>query len=1058
MMLRNVLQGWCVLALLAACSSAPAQRLETPRRHDRPPGPPLSAEEAVTKMTVPEGFTVEVVAAEPDIVNPVAMCIDEQGRFWITESLEYPRKEPGPGRDRVKVLEDTNGDGRVDKTTIFAEGLNIPSGIAVGYGGVWVANSPDLLFMQDTDGDLKADKIETVVTGFGRTDTHELPNSLTWGPDGWLYGLNGVFNYSEVKYAKENPNYNPDHPGFKFTCAMWRVHPRTREFQVFAQGTSNPWGIAINEDGEFFISACVIDHLWHIVETGYYIRQGGPYPPHTWPMGSIVKHKHQKAAYCGITWFDSDAYPEEYRGVLYMGNIHGGCINADIAERLGSTYKAKPHPGFPAKPNAWKDDEYGLIRKTGDPEHPKLADFLTANDAWFMPVVQKVGPDGCLYILDWYDRYHCYQDANADPAGIDRAKGRLYRVRYKDTPHAQPFDLATSSQEDLLERLDGGNNYDRKMARMLLAERLANHVSRDLENILFDRVQDKNRGLSSRLRALWTLACSDESLDGDRLVNMVPDDHPLIRAWKTRLLGNLLWDEHFDNLAREPLKSKLHSRKEDDLRVLAQQAIVVGKLHETATDAGDSSPHPENGSGVSDFVNILRRGGDDPVLHQVVWQNLKPLLGSDPTPLTRLPDDAIAALAPLLARSIAYLSDRKQVDGATIAEIVRRVIQNPELSDAIKMDCTKALAAAIQQNRLSTDQLRPMRESLPDDLRQLKGFADPGLRERVLILRFLLGDSTAHADVRKLFQDRAASPQSRLEALHALIEDDDSDVLLSVEQMLTSRTTPKAFRSSVLNALARINDPQVADILLTHWDVLEQDVRPKALEILTQRPAWSVALLTAIDAKQINKDALNLNQITRVASFKDEEVRALVAKVYGQVRTGRRGNQQHTINRMRDFLHGTPGDPVRGQEAFKKVCGQCHKIYGEGAEVGPDITRNGRNDWRQLLTNVFDPSAVIGPGYQARILVTTEGRVLTGLAVEENDQRVVLKIQGGKIETIPRDQIDAYKVSEISMMPEELEKQLKPQELADLFSFLALDKPPSDPTGTYLPGAPRRDP
>ena len=272
--------------------------------------------------------------------------------------------------------------------------------MAVGYGGVWVANSPDILFYRDRDGDGKADSKEVVATGFGRDDTHELPNSLTWGPDGWLYGWNGVFNRSEV-VSKNGRTY-------KFTCAIFRIHPRTREFEIWCEGTSNPWGIAIDTEGSFFASACVIDHLWHLVETGYYIRQGGPYPPFTWPIESIVDHKHQKAAYCGIHYFDSPAYPPEYRGRLYMGNIHGNCINVDTLEREGSTYRAR-----------------------------SAADFLQANDAWFMPVSQKTGPDGCLYILDWYDRYHCYQDANRDPAGIDRLKGRLYRVRYKDVtaPH-----------------------------------------------------------------------------------------------------------------------------------------------------------------------------------------------------------------------------------------------------------------------------------------------------------------------------------------------------------------------------------------------------------------------------------------------------------------------------------------------------------------------------------------------------------------------------------------------------------------------------------------------
>src|SRR5882724_5296179 len=197
--MRSFVSRLVVISLvMLAARLLPAQQL-IPHAQDRPPGPPLSPAEALKKMKVPPGFSVELVASEPDLVNPVAMTFDERGRIWVTESLEYPRSEPGPGRDRVKVLEDTDGDGRVDKVTVFAEGLNIPSGVAVGYGGVWVANSPDILFLKDTDGDGKADQREVVVTGFGRDDTHELPNSLTWGPDGWLYGINGVFNRSQIE-------------------------------------------------------------------------------------------------------------------------------------------------------------------------------------------------------------------------------------------------------------------------------------------------------------------------------------------------------------------------------------------------------------------------------------------------------------------------------------------------------------------------------------------------------------------------------------------------------------------------------------------------------------------------------------------------------------------------------------------------------------------------------------------------------------------------------------------------------------------------------------------
>jgi putative membrane-bound dehydrogenase-like protein len=253
---------WCNLGLaLSLWMAAHAFSAENPWRQDQPPNQPYSPREAISKMTVPDGFTVELVASEPDIVNPIALSFDARGRIWITESIEYPRKPAGVGRDRVKVLEDTDADGRADKVSIFAGGLNIPTGVAIGYGGVWVLNAPDLLFMRGKDG--KESSREVVLTGFGRTDTHELPNSLTWGPDGWLYGLNGVFNQSWVR-SNNGKEY-------KFNCALWRMHPRTHEFQIVSEGTSNPYGIAWDSEGSAIVEAChwANDHLFHFDETGH---------------------------------------------------------------------------------------------------------------------------------------------------------------------------------------------------------------------------------------------------------------------------------------------------------------------------------------------------------------------------------------------------------------------------------------------------------------------------------------------------------------------------------------------------------------------------------------------------------------------------------------------------------------------------------------------------------------------------------------------------------------------------------------------------------------------
>jgi len=1025
---------------LCCFHSLSAQQLEIPRRHDRPPGPAISATEAAARMTVPEGFTVEVVAAEPDVVNPVAMCIDEKGRFWITESFEYPRREPGPGRDRIRVLEDTDGDGKVDKVTVFAEGLNIPSGIAVGHGGVWVCNAPDLLFLQDTDGDGKADRTEVIVTGFGRTDTHELPNSLTWGPDGWLYGLNGVFNYCTVTYPKENPNYTADQKSLDFTCALFRVHPRTKKFELYAEGTSNPWGVALNPAGDFFVSACVIDHLWHLAETGYYIRQGGPYPPYTWPIRSIVDHKHQKAAYCGITWFDSDVYPAEYRNVLLMGNIHGGCINADRIERTGSTYHGIPHPGFPAKPDAWKEDQYGVIAKTGDAAAPKLADFLTANDSWFMPVVQKTGPDGCLYVLDWYDRYHCYQDANADPEGIDRAKGRLYRVRYQNSPHARPFDLSQKSGSELISLLlNGRNEYERETAQRLLVERLMIQSDPLVLQELKQALRNRELAVSSRLRATWVLG-SVGAIDPSLVTT---DDSDLFR-WTARFAAESV---HASGGSALALLDEWKGKAAQPLppQVARELALLAVKFSLDRPDA-------DSGTGMHWGLALAAEYPQDKLIPQIAWQNLRACLVRDASPFSKELSSIVGSrgmqgLQPLVSRALPILCDQSSASPEALKEVLK-IAQSHADQELLQNDCLSILADRIKQKSLSPEKVAACREFIS------RSRENPRLQQRATVLDAVLGDAGAQAELRVRFTDSSQGVPVRLESLQALVAAGDQGVLKNASEVLSGKAQPKDLRLGIIESLGRLNHQDVANVLLSSFSTYEPDLKPRVIEVLTQRPGWSVALFGEIESGKIDKTLVNLNQLIRVKNFKDQALQTRLNALYGTIRENARSDRQGVIGKYRDFLHGTPGDPVAGVIVFNRVCAQCHKMYGEGADVGPDITRNGRNNWDQLMQNVFDPSAVIGPGYQARMIATSDGRILTGLPVEDTAEKVVLKIQGGKLETIAREDIEADKLSELSMMPEDVEKLMTPQELADLFAYLALDRPPEDPDAKILSGAP----
>ena len=991
-----VLLTWAALAL--APTLALAQDDFIPRAQDRPPNQPYSADDAARRMKVPEGFTVEVVAAEPDLVNPVAMTFDERGRVWVTESLEYPRLEPGPGRDRVKILEDTDGDGKADKFTVFADGLNIPSGIAVGHGGVWVANSPDILFLRDTDGDGKADSREVVVTGFGRLDTHELPNSLTWGPDGWLYGWNGVFNDSLVKQRGKE---------FRFNCAIFRIHPKTREFQIFCEGVSNPWGIAFDAEGEAFASACVIDHLWHLTESNYYIRQGGPYPPYTWPSPSIVNYKHQKAAYCGITYFDSDAYPEPYRGRLILGNIHGNCLNVDVPRRAGSTYTSEP-----------------------------AADFLNADDAWFMPVVQKTGPDGSLYVLDWYDRYHCYQDANRDPAGVDRLKGRLYRIRYKDTPRAPRLDLAAEPDARLIERLGGPNIYQRETAQRLLTERGGRPETRHLlETATFDRKATPK----GRRHALWALIGSGP-LSPDVSAHLLVHEDPVFRAWAVRAAGN---EGQVDPSVRDQVLARVQDKSPS---VRLQLAIASRKL------AG-VDPIPI-------LVEILAHCGDDPLIPHVVWQNLHPLLETRADAFVesaaRFDLKTAPALASLMPRVLDRLLDRPSPEAAPLPSWIASLLEGPRADAATARACLDALAAEMQAGELPGPRRLALKDALTPILNAAKA---PELRLPIARLRASWKDPAGVAALRELLDADALPAHEVLEAIDALISANDPSALTYANTVLTDRagSTPEAI-AGMLAALGRLDDPKVADAVLAAYPSLAPEIRPRAIELLTQRALWGRALMAAIARKDIPADALNVNQVRKLLASKDPQLVLTVQANWGTIRDGRNPDREAVVARMRDQITAHPGEPRAGQAVFQKLCAQCHKIYGEGQEVGPDLTGIGRNSFESLVSNVFDPSLVIGAAYQGTTVATKDGRVLTGLKVEDSPRRIMLRLQGGKTEDIPRDEIDELKVSPLSLMPEGLETQLSPNEWADLFAFLCLDKPPTDPTAQPIPGAPVRQP
>jgi putative membrane-bound dehydrogenase-like protein len=478
----------------------------------------LSPEEAAADATVPPGFKLKLFAGEPDVKQPIAFAIDDRGRLWVAEAYTYPiRAKEGQGMDRILIFEDSDGDGKFDKRTVFIEGLNLVSGMEVGFGGVWVGAAPYVMFIPDRDHDDKPDSApEILLDGWAYQDTHETLNTFTWGPDGWLYGCQGVFTHSNVG----KPG-SADKDRTRVNASVWRYHPTEHKFEIFGEGSSNPWGIDFDEQGQCIIEACVIPHLFHIVQGGRYERQAGQhFNPFIYDdIKTIADHLHYARgkdqwavngrsdaqggghAHAGLCIYQGGSWPDEYRGKIFMNNIHGQRLNMDVPERQGSGFVA--HHG---------------------------ADFVNFNDRWSQIINLQTDQDGSMYMIDWYDKNQCHHN---NPDGHDRSNGRIFKLVYNDQP-CNRIDLAKESDAELLKLLNHKNAFYARHARRIMQERGVKPETLDFLGGVLETSGDDRNDIPI-LRHLWTLHSVkgvDERLGKILLRN--PNEY--VRAWTIQLL------------------------------------------------------------------------------------------------------------------------------------------------------------------------------------------------------------------------------------------------------------------------------------------------------------------------------------------------------------------------------------------------------------------------------------------------------------------------------------------------------------------------------------------
>lgn len=977
-----------------------------------------SPQDALKAMQLPGGFKAELIAAEPDVVQPIAFTFDERGRIWVVEGNSYPKpREVGAGQDRIKILEDKDGDGVYETKKIFCEGLNLVSGIELGFGGVWVGAAPYLMFIPDQDHDDKPDaadvpnpvpgltfKAQILLDGWGSQDTHETLNSFIWGPDGWLYGCHGVFTHSKVG----KPG-TPDDQRQPINAGIWRYHPVRHEFEIFAHGTSNPWGLDYDQHGEWFVTACVIPHLYHIVPGGRYQRQAGQhFNAYTYEdIKTIADHAHYAGnprpdvsqdkttgagivnddtnalggghAHCGLAIYQSSQFPLTYRNQLLFGNLHGHRLVANYTDPKGSSYTGK----------------HG-------------ADFLRANDMHFIPVTQKVGPDGSLYVSDWSDQQICHRGSNA-VENWDRSNGRIYRISWSaSVPTRQqgpadedirapraPFDLSKESDEKLAKlAVQTENEWFSRMARRVLMEKALKN-----DQVLSSALNVINEipGLSSAssLHGAWLVSSCSEAQHSVPEPNK-GDEH--YRAWTIRSSppGDGADLESMTDLARSDqspivrreLASFLQQLPNEDRDMLAAALLKHGE------------------------------DKDDPMIPLLIWYGIEPVVAAD-------------AAAGLQLASVSKLPK--------VTEFIYRRMASEE---AGRQGLLK-LAAETQDNTQRDFLLQAIltaarggsKITQPADWAAMRGRF--GENKTLLELEAHMGSDSALKHFRDQLASSTTAAAERESALSMLIQARDAATSKVLLQLIQG-DAPGTLKRKAVQALASLKDPETPQVLSAALPKLPPGDLPDAINTLASTKEGSIALLKAVEAKTVPSTALSPFLVRQLAAFKDAQLDALIKSAWGDVNAPKADLAERT-KKYRDLL--TPaalakGDAAKGKILFMGTCGACHKLLGEGQNVGPDITGSNRADLNYLLENVLDPNAVIGKAYQLNLFTMKDGRVMSGVIKEENPTAVKIAMMGGIEFTLPQADIEKREVSKLSTMPEGLFDALPPESVIDLVKYL----------------------
>jgi putative membrane-bound dehydrogenase-like protein len=998
---RTFLWNLLIGTLLAGVTSRCLADTNATTDLDRPAIPP---EEAVKLFQVPAGLEISLFAAERKVAQPLSISFDDRGRMWVVQYLQYPIPEglkpvevdqylrtvydrvpePPPrgprGADRITIYEDTDGDGRPDKIKDFVAGLNLCSGVEVGQGGVFVLQTPYLLFYPDRDGDDVPDgDPEVLLTGFGMNDAHAVANSLTWGPDGWLYGAQGSTVTANIR-------------GIEFQQGIWRYHPATKRFELFAEGGGNTWGIDFDPYGNLFAGGNTAQPLCHHVQGGYYVKGFGKHGPlhNPYTYGYFPAMAHSGYLGHGLTGgfvlYRGGAFPAEFNGVCIYPNVRQSAARWAYLDVKGSTFATR----------------FG-------------GDFILSEDLGFRPVDSCIGPDGALYVADWYDFHIAHRDSRDITKHYLPRKddGRIWKVAATGAASKPIFagtPLRKRNSQELVGLLRDGNDWYVRQARTILGERRDKSVLPALEEMIFASPTQE-----LALEALWShyvTAGLDESLC-QRLL-----EHPAmyVRAWTIRLLGD-------EEMIPEHLQPRVVELAGSDPSV-----IVRSQLAATAKRLSGAQALPI-------IARLLRHSEDLDDLHipLMIWWAIENKAISDREAVLGLVISGNAKELPLVRSIVAPRLARRYTAEQTdlgFESCARLLDAAPSRADA------EALIAAMDQELAGQSVA-----TIPAALRQaLDRLTEANTGANALVrLGLRLGYPQAYERAMAIVGDRKAAEAERLQLIRTLSETSGNACAADLLQLLAT-DQPAAVAASILSALERSDRGEIAAKVLALFPALKPPLKEQACELLCSRKAWALALLEAIDQQVLPRSTLSLAQLRRIQLHADPAIDALLEKNWGKIRAASTAEVQERIASLTKTISSHAGVATAGKAVFANQCGKCHKLFGAGNSIGPDLTGSERTRLDVLLANMVDPSGVVRPEFQSYVAVTDDGRVLTGLMAESSPRTVTLLDSANVRTVLVRDDLEQLKASSVSLMPEQLLDKLSEQELCDLIAYLQSDR------------------